>query len=146
MRWMALASLAVALAGCGQRGSENQASATEKVTEPKLGGTEAPDASNQTAAAANAAMRFIGTWASSKAECASKPWIFTAKALTVAGGPHCSFYQVSQAPEGYNLAATCPTKQPVHTDLIKLRFAGSAQGMLVESNAIPPTGLVGCGK
>jgi hypothetical protein len=49
-------------------------------------------------------------------------------------------------PGGYDVAAECPTKQPVHTDLIKLRFAESAQAMLVESNAINPTGLIYCGK
>jgi hypothetical protein len=34
----------------------------------------------------------------------------------------------------------------VHTDLIRLRFAESAGAMLVESNAISPTGLIYCGK
>ena len=95
---------------------------------------------------ANAALRYVGTWAATKADCKSKPWRFTAKSLDSAGGPQCSFYNVAKAPGGYDVAAQCPTKKPVHTDLIKLRFAESAGAMLVESNAIPPTGLVYCGK
>ena len=61
-------------------------------------------------------------------------------------GPQCSFYNVAKVPGGYDVAAQCPTKKPIHTDLIKLRFAESAGAMLVESNAISPTGLVYCGK
>jgi hypothetical protein len=49
-------------------------------------------------------------------------------------------------PGGYDLAAQCPTKKPIPTDLIKLRFAESAGAMLVESNAIAPTGLIYCEK
>lgn len=153
MRRMVAASLAIVLGACNQHRLGNQASVDEKVTEPKaavVANAEANASAAENSAAslpaANAAMRFIGTWAHSKAECASRPWTFSAKALTVEGGPQCSFYHVSAAPGGYNLAATCPTKKPVHTDLIKLRFAQSAQAMLVESNAIPPTGLVYCGK
>ena len=95
---------------------------------------------------ANAELRFVGTWATNQANCKPKPWRFTARELTVAGGPHCTFYNVAKAPGGYDVAAQCPTKKPVHSDLIKLRFAESAQAMLVESNAIKPTGLVYCGK
>jgi hypothetical protein len=95
---------------------------------------------------ADAALRFVGKWATSKENCASKPWTFTAKALTATDGPSCSFYEVTKVPGGYDVAAQCPHKEPVHTDLIKLRFAESARAMLVESNAIEPTGLIYCGK
>ena len=94
---------------------------------------------------ADAALRFVGKWATDKKYCASKPWTFTEKALSAADGPNCSFYKVTKVPGGYDVAAQCPDKQPVHTDLIKLRFAESARAMLVESNAIEPTGLVYCG-
>jgi hypothetical protein len=95
---------------------------------------------------ADAALRFVGKWATSEANCASKPWTFTEKAVSAADGPNCSFYKVTKVPGGYDVAAQCPDKQPVHTDLIKLRFAESARAMLVESNAIEPKGLVYCGK
>lgn len=155
MRGMVAASLAIVLGACSQHQAANQASVAEKVTEPKpatnaanpeTANTAATENAAETLPPANSAMRFVGKWAHSKAECALKPWTFTAKALTTKGGPQCSFYHVATAPGGYDVAATCPTKRPVHTDLIKLRFAESAQAMLVESNAIAPTGLVYCGK
>ena len=95
---------------------------------------------------ANAELRFVGLWATDKANCASHGWRFTADALTGPDAPHCSFYKVTKMPGGYDLAARCPAKKPIELDLIKLRFAESARAMLVESNAIRPTGLIYCGK
>jgi hypothetical protein len=159
---------AVLLAGCGSNSGSNETNAAENSAESV--NTASPVApANQTvangaaqaneAAAANetgdslgtlppadAALRFVGTWAASKAECESKPWRFTADSLKATGGPTCSFYKVTKAPGGYDIAAQCPAKEPVHTDLINLRFAESARAMLVESNAIKPTGLIYCGK
>jgi hypothetical protein len=151
------------LAACSQKQQprENQATATEKVTAGtdvtgNLAGVtvnESNAASNEAAGngsaglpPANAGLRFVGRWAKSRGECKTKPWVFTDKELSAVGGPHCTIYNVAKAPGGYNLAATCPAKEPVHTDLISIRFAESAQAMLVESNAISPMGLVYCGK
>ena len=157
MRSMAAAAALAILVACSHKPGppENQAAANEKVTaETNASGNEA-GMDNQSAAATNAAAklppassahRFVGTWAKSQAECQSKPWIFTAHTLTATDGPKCSLYKVSKAPGGYDIAATCPAKEPVHTDLFKLRFAESAGAMLVESNAIAPTGLIYCGK
>ena len=152
-------TLVLGLSACSQtpQTGGNQATADEKVVEANVSGNVAGVSvepangsaeGNESGALppANAELRFVGTWAKSHAECASKPWKFTADALDAAGGPHCSLYKVTKAPGGYDLAAECPAKQPVHTDLIRLRFAESAGGMLVESNAIPPTGLIFCGK
>ena len=140
MRWPVV--IALALAACGQRNgpSENQAVANETAA-----GTNASAEVPAKLPPANAAFRFVGTWAANQAECTSKPWIFTEKALA-GSGPHCDFYKVTKSPGGYDIAATCPAKEPVHTDLIRLRFAESAGAMLVESNALPPTGLIYCGK
>ena len=95
---------------------------------------------------ANADLRFVGLWAKDAANCASHGWRFTADGLTGPDAPHCSFYKVTKMPGGYDLAARCPAKKPVELDLLKLRFAESARAMLVESNAIRPTGLIYCGK
>jgi len=95
---------------------------------------------------ADAALRFIGLWATDKANCVAHGWRFTSDALTEPDGSHCSFYKVTKMPGGYDLAARCPAKKPDELDLIKLRFAESARAMLVESNAIKPTGLLYCGK
>lgn len=156
MRARAIVGVALVLAGCNQKAppSENQASATEKVSAETNVGNGNIGSSNAAAAPgnaralppANAAFRFVGTWATNAANCASKPWRFTKDELTATGGPKCSFYKVSIVPGGYDIAAQCPAKEPVHTDLIKLRFAESAQAMLVESNAISPMGLVYCGE
>jgi hypothetical protein len=162
MRAAAIAAVLL-LAACSQKPQppENQSTANEKVTQANVGGNmagvsvaEANGTSNQAAAAntsnglppATAALRFVGRWAKSDAECKTKPWVFTDKELSAVGGPHCTIYNIAKAPGGYNLAATCPAKVPVHTDLISIRFAESAQAMLVESNAISPMGLVYCGK
>jgi hypothetical protein len=139
MRWVMLAT--ISLAACGHKAAtSNQESAAANAPTENASAAETPLPS------ASAEHRFVGIWAASKAECASKPWRFTAEALNAAGGPKCSFYKVTKGPDGYDIAAQCPTKKPLPTDLIKLRFAESTQSMLVESNAIPPTGLVYCGK
>lgn len=163
MRWAAGLALAFALAACGEKpaANENQASASEKVSaaaatsnssavaaEQQNGEANAQAAPERAGVlpAANAAVRYVGTWATSPANCKSRPWRFTRDSLDAKGGPQCSFYNVAKVPGGYDVAAQCPTKTPIHTDLIKLRFAESAGAMLVESNAINPTGLVYCGK
>lgn len=141
-RAAALLSVAL-LTGCGQKAGQNA------VNRPELSKQAMPSVENATTAnlpPAGAALRFVGRWAATSAQCSSKAWKFTAGALAVPGGPHCSFYKVSKAPAGYDIAAQCPAEEPVHTDLIRLRFAESAGAMLVESNAIPPTGLIYCGK
>ena len=46
---------------------------------------------------------------------------------------------------GYDLHATCTAEAPPAPDLIKLRFAESAQAMLVESKTLTPRGLIYCG-
>ena len=147
---------ALLVAACGQQSqpadSNVVAGSPPKVAVETAGANSGANTAAQTAnqtgvlPPANAAMRYVGTWATSKADCKSKPWHFTTRSLKTIGGPQCSFYNVAKAPGGYDVGAECPTKQPIHTDLIKLRFAESAGAMLVESNAISPTGLIYCGK
>jgi hypothetical protein len=155
-----IGAVALLLAACQQR----SAPATNAVAEANapanspasVNAPEANEAEKGTNAAANstlgklpppnAGLRFVGRWAASQAECASKAWVFTRDRLSAAEGPNCTFYKVTSAPGGYDIAATCPAKKPVETDLIRLRFAESARAMLVESNAIAPMGLVYCGK
>ena len=149
----AVVAVGLLLAACGQKtqpAESNIVGSPSKIAVETAGANaasnEAKPHPSGVVPPANTAMRYVGTWAATKADCKSKPWRFTAKSLDAADGPKCSFYNVAKAPGGYDVAAQCPTKKPVHTDLIKLRFAESAGAMLVESNAIPPTGLVYCGK
>ena len=160
-----LIGTALLLAACGSKttGNEanvvdNQAAAlneadqnaamTSETNESQNASVNEAESSNGlgTLPPADAALRFVGKWATSEANCTSKPWTFTEKAVTASDGPNCSFNKVTNVPGGYDVAAQCPDKQPVHTDLIKLRFAESARAMLVESNAIEPKGLIYCGK
>jgi hypothetical protein len=150
----------VLLSACGSKPASSPANVAGNEQSAVSAPATTPSPANQEATAnvakngnaggvlppANAELRFVGTWATSKANCKSRPWRFTTRTLTVAGGPHCSFYNIAKAPGGYDVAAQCPTKKPVQTDLIKLRFAESASAMLVESNAIQPTGLIYCGR
>lgn len=140
MRRATAIALALLLCGCGAKTQqhENQASASEKISAEANSAPIAPPAATSAS--------YVGTWATSAANCASKPWHFTKDALDAKGGPRCSIYNVAKMAGGYDLAAQCPTKVPVQTDLIKVRFGGSSKAMLLESNAIPPTGLVYCGK
>lgn len=160
MRRGVTAALLLLLTSCGQSGQrgENQLSANEKSSAPSTNlAAEANETTNEplqpginkdasALPSAKATLSFVGTWATSQAECETRPWRFREDRLAVAGGPNCSFYKVSEVPGGYDLAAQCPAKKPDPTDLIKLRFAGSDRAMLVESNAISPMGLIKCAK
>ena len=154
-----LALGAFLLAACGQKAdpatSEENTAANQSVSTNTVNETAAMnDRANETESSnavgalppANASLRFVGSWATSQANCATKAWHFTADTLSATDGPNCSIYKVTKMPGGYDLAARCPAKKPVELDLIKLRFAESARAMLVESNAIKPTGLIYCGK
>jgi hypothetical protein len=152
MRAIVGVPLALVLAACAQNEhrNDNEVNASGKASaEENLSNSSGvPSQSNAAGVLppANASVRYVGTWASSQATCKSKPWRFTKDSLDAKDGPRCSFYNVAKVPGGYDVAAQCPSKVPVHTDLIKLRFAESAGAMLVESNAIKPTGLISCGK
>jgi hypothetical protein len=154
MRRLAVVA-AVLLAGCGQNAHRAANESNLAANVPAAVADSSAPAANVASAASNAVgalppadspLRFVGLWATSEANCTAKPWRFTENKLTATDGPKCSIYKVTKAPGGFDLAATCPGKKPVETDLIRLRFAESARAMLVESNAIPPTGLIYCGK
>jgi len=154
MRRLAVVA-AVLLAGCGQNAHRAANESNLAASAPAAAANSSTPAANVASAASNAIgalppadnpLRFVGVWATSEANCTTKPWRFTENKLTATDGPKCSIYKVTKAPGGFDLAATCPGKKPVETDLIRLRFAESARAMLVESNAISPTGLIYCGK
>ncbi len=151
MRWPVFVAILLVCSGCRQKTEQpaaNHITAT-KNTMPTTNAGSLPPSANSLAEElplADASLRFVGTWAANKASCAAKPWRFTKDEIRAADGSHCSIYDVSKVPGGYDLAVQCPAKKPDPTDLIKLRFAQSAQAMLVELNAIEPMGLIYCGK
>ena len=92
----------------------------------------------------SASHRFTGRWASDERDCAHRAWIFTASSLKTPAGSVCSFSKVSEAPGGYDIAASCTAEGPPRDDTLKLRFAQSARALLFESEVIADAGLVRC--
>ena len=95
--------------------------------------------------AGGATPRYVGRWAATEQQCASAAWRFHATHLETAGEVSCSYPRVDTVPGGYDLHAACTAEAPPAPDLIKLRFAESAQAMLVESKTLKSTGLIYCG-
>lgn len=90
--------------------------------------------------------RYVGRWAASADMCRSGAWVFEPDGLETAGEVSCDFTDVSEAPGGYEIAARCTAEAPPENDRIRLRFAESAQAMLVEgSQTLDDVGLVYCG-
>lgn len=78
--------------------------------------------------------------------CRSGAWVFTRDHLATAGGVSCDFTKVREAPGGYDIVARCTADGRAKDDTIRLRFAESAQAMLVEgSQTLDDVGLVYCG-
>lgn len=92
-----------------------------------------------------ASPRYVGRWAATERLCTSGAWRFYATHLETAGEVSCSYNRIDKVPGGYDLHATCTAEAPPAPDLIKLRFAESAQAMLVESKTLTSTGLIYCG-
>lgn len=92
----------------------------------------------------NASHRFVGRWASEERHCASRAWVFTASSLKTPAGSVCSFSRVTEAPGGFDIAASCTAEGPPRDDTLKLRFAESAKALLFESDVIADAGLVRC--
>ena len=91
------------------------------------------------------AMRFVGSWAAVAGRCADQAWRFTRTSLKTPAGSVCRFSDVKPVPGGYDIAARCTAEGPPQDDLIRLRFAESAQAMMFESDSIADAGLVHCG-
>lgn len=91
------------------------------------------------------AMRFVGSWAAEAGRCADQAWRFTPTSLKTPAGSVCRFSDVKPVPGGYDIAARCTAEGPPQDDVIRLRFAESAQAMMFESEGIADAGLVHCG-
>ena len=120
-------------------------------------GTEEPVAQDSAEAAEPAsadprpgtrdAFRFAGRWAESVEMCRADPWTITRERLTAPGGVACDLTRIEEAPGGYAIDARCTDGGETHDDRIVLRFAESAQALLVEgASALPETGLIRCGE
>jgi hypothetical protein len=156
MRQVAIVLL-LALCGCGDASPDGGA------PEPSQARNETAEASAAPAAAANApansavaaalprlppaetAMRFVGSWAAEAGRCTDQAWRFTLTSLKTPAGSVCRFSDGKPVPGGYDIAARCTAEGPPQDDVIRLRFAESAQAMMFESDSIADAGLVHCG-
>lgn len=89
--------------------------------------------------------RFTGRWATSEEGCAQTAWVFTAARLVTPGHVACEFDNVAEAPGGYDIAATCTAESPPAPYNLELRFAESAQTMLISKGPMADVALVYCG-
>lgn len=89
--------------------------------------------------------RYVGRWAPGKRLCKTDAWRFYATHLTTAGDVSCSYDRADKVPGGFDLHATCTVEARPASDVIKLRFAESAQAMLIDSKILKATGLIYCG-
>ena len=161
MKRLAFAA-SLALAACSQPPA-NEAAPTDAMTSPASNASPLPSPSSAPTTAATPTTsadsgepgklppangvtpRYVGRWAATAQLCASGAWRFYATHLETAGEVSCSYNRVDKVPGGYDLHATCTAEAPPAPDLIKLRFAESAQAMLVDSNTLKSTGLIYCG-
>ena len=154
----ASASLILLAAGCSgaPRGNTsdiaaNGPDAPANVSSPATAPTAGAAPKNQTAAApgklppSSAEHRYVGRWAATEQLCTSGTWRFEPKRLDTAGDVSCAFDSIEKAPGGYDIRATCTAEAPPQPDTIRLRFAESAQAMLVQSRVLPSAGLIYCG-
>ena len=90
-------------------------------------------------------LRFLGRWAVDEENCADNAWRFEETELRTPAGSVCRFSEVRTVPGGYDIGARCTAEGPEQDNVLKLRFAESAGGMLFESDSIADAGLVRCG-
>lgn len=88
--------------------------------------------------------RFVGRWATEERLCDSATWRFSSDELRTPAGSVCRFTDVREVAGGYDIAARCTAEGPERDDVVRLRFAESAGGMLFESESIADAGLVRC--
>ena len=151
MRHTAIALL-LALSGCGETSQQDSAPGNETTDASEAPATVENESADATVEAAGrrlpppeTAMRFVGSWAADAGRCADQAWQFTRTSLKTPAGSVCRFSEVKPLPGGYDIAARCTAEAPPQDDVIRLRFAESAQAMMFESDSVADAGLVHCG-
>jgi hypothetical protein len=89
--------------------------------------------------------RFIGRWAVNERLCDNAAWTFTATEMRTPMGTVCSFTDVGEARDGYDMAASCSAESAdPRDDVIELRFAEATGGLLFDSENLGNAGLIRC--
>lgn len=89
--------------------------------------------------------RFAGRWAWADDRCAQDAWTFRADGLSTPGEVSCDWTDIAEVAGGYDIAATCVAQAPPENYTFQLRFAESAQAMMVDGGPMGPISLVYCG-
>ena len=88
--------------------------------------------------------RYVGVWAAKPNLCATGGWRFRPDGLVTAGETSCAFSRVTERAGGFDVAASCLQDGARKPSNLRLTFAESAGGMMVEGAPFQPTGLVWC--
>lgn len=111
-------------------------SASQPAEEPAAAGALPPS---------DATFRYVGRWAESAEQCRSEAWTFTRNRVVTPDETACEFARIEKSPGGYAIDAFCTIDGEGEDNNITLRFAESAEAMLVEgATSLPETGLVHC--
>jgi hypothetical protein len=133
---IAVLSLAGAMAAACDEQTDG---APEPVAPPPAG------ASARASEAAEAPF-FVGRWAAREELCDDGAWVFTERGVSTAGEVSCTFDSAQRVPAGFEIAATCTAEGPPAPYDIRLRYAESAQALLVEGGPFADIGLIACPK
>ena len=133
---------AIALAACSG-GADDENAAREVAPGPVE--TVTPESNASALPPEGETFRFAGRWAESVEMCREEPWTITSERLTAPEGAACDLTRIEKSPGGYAIDARCTIDGETRDDRIVLRFAESAQALLVEgAETLPETGLVRC--
>lgn len=103
-------------------------------------------ASGSTLPTADAAPRYVGTWAAAEIGCGHAAWRFQPRTLSTAGEVSCTFDTVTRTANGYDLAGMCQAQAPPEPHRLKLTFTESAKAMTLEGGPFAgPVSLTYCG-
>ena len=154
---IALAVIA-SLTGCGGDSPEDAGQAEPEMLVPEAEAPipPAPEPSEPDEASAGeaedgaalpppGAFRFVGFWAAKADMCETQAWRFTREVMETPAGSVCKFVNTTPVDGGYDISARCTAEGPPVDDMLKIRFAESAQAMLFESESVADAGLVHCG-
>lgn len=88
--------------------------------------------------------RYVGVWAARPNLCRTGGWRFRPDGLVTAGETSCTFSNVTERAGGFDIAGSCLQDGARKPASMRLTFAESAGGMMVEGAPFQPTGLVWC--
>ena len=87
---------------------------------------------------------FVGRWAVEADRCDDAAWVVTAQDVTTPGEVSCRFVQTPRGAGPVEVDATCFAQGPPERRRLRISYAESARGLLIEGAPFAPVGLVRC--